>query len=81
MRRREFLGLLSSLSVASSPAWARSTLRQSTPYSISLAQWSFHRALRGGRMEALDFPVVTKRDYGIDAVEYVNQFFFEQGGR
>ena len=26
-------------------------------------------------MTNLDFPVVAKKDYGIDAVEYVNQFF------
>ena len=26
-------------------------------------------------MDNLDFPVVAKRDFGIDGVEYVNQFF------
>lgn len=45
---------------------------------ISLAQYSFHRALfkRNGYkpMDALDFPKVTK-NLGIDAVEYVGHFF------
>lgn len=44
-------------------------------YKISLAQWSLHRTLFDGKLEALDFPVAAKRDFGIDAVEYVNQFF------
>jgi L-ribulose-5-phosphate 3-epimerase len=47
-------------------------------FSISLAQWSFHRALfgrQGTKMDNLDFARTAKREYGIDAVEYVNQFF------
>jgi sugar phosphate isomerase/epimerase len=44
-------------------------------FKISLAEWSFHRALRAGEMDNLDFPLVAKRDYGIEGVEYVNVFF------
>jgi sugar phosphate isomerase/epimerase len=44
-------------------------------FKISLAEWSLHRALGAGELDNLDFPVVARRDYGIDAVEYVNQFF------
>ncbi len=44
-------------------------------YRISLAQWSLHRALRSGKLNNLDFPRVAREHYGIDAVEYVNQFF------
>lgn len=43
-------------------------------FEISLAEWSFHKALFAGQMTNLDFPAVA-RDYGIGAVEYVNQFF------
>ncbi|QOI99266.1 MAG: sugar phosphate isomerase/epimerase [Phycisphaeraceae bacterium] len=43
-------------------------------FSISLAQWSFHRALYAGTMDHLDF-APTARGLGIDAVEYVNVFF------
>ena len=42
---------------------------------ISLAQWSLHRALEAGKLDNLDFPAKTKKDFGIDAVEYVNGFF------
>jgi len=44
-------------------------------FDISLAQWSLHRTHFGGKLDALDFPVASKRDFGISAVEYVNQFF------
>jgi sugar phosphate isomerase/epimerase len=42
---------------------------------ISLAQWSLHRALQSGKLDNLDFPLKAKKDFGIDAVEYVNGFF------
>jgi sugar phosphate isomerase/epimerase len=44
-------------------------------FDISLAEWSLHRALFGKKMTNLDFPVAAKKEYGISAVEYVNQFF------
>ena len=44
-------------------------------FRISLAQWSLHRALKGGKMDNLDFAATTKKEFGIEAVEYVNQFF------
>lgn len=44
-------------------------------YTISLAQWSYHRAVRSGVMSTIDFPGVALRDHGIDAVEYVSTLF------
>lgn len=44
-------------------------------YKISLAEWSLHRALRAGQLDNLDFAKTAKNDYGIEAIEYVNQFF------
>lgn len=44
-------------------------------FKISLAQWSLHKTLFAGEMDNLDFAAVTKNEFGIDAVEYVNQFF------
>jgi len=44
-------------------------------FRISLAEWSLHRTIFAGTLDHLDFARVAKRDYGIDAVEYVNQFF------
>lgn len=44
-------------------------------FQISLAEWSLHRALFAGQMDHLDFPRVARLDYGIGAIELVNQFF------
>jgi sugar phosphate isomerase/epimerase len=44
-------------------------------FNISLAEWSLHKALFSGAMTNLDFPEVAKKQYGFEAVEYVNQFF------
>ena len=44
-------------------------------FKISLAQWSLNKALFGGKLNNLDFAKVAKEEFGIDAVEYVNQFF------
>jgi len=42
---------------------------------ISLAQWSLHRALEKGLVQAVDFAQIAQNTYGINAVEYVNQFY------
>lgn len=47
-------------------------------FKISLAEWSLHKAIFGGKMTNLDFPVKAKKEFGIDIVEYVNQFFKER---
>ena len=44
-------------------------------FRISLAEWSLNRMLFAGELDNLDFPQMAREDYGIDAVEYVNQFF------
>ena len=47
---------------------------KASPFKISLAEWSLHKALFANEMTNLQFPVVS-RELGIEAVEYVNQFF------
>src|ERR1051326_1409245 len=44
-------------------------------FEISLAEWSFHKTLFANKITNLDFPVIAKNTYGINVVEYVNQFF------
>lgn len=44
-------------------------------FKISLAQWSLHRTINSGKLDNLDFAKVSKEELGIDAIEYVNQFF------
>ena len=81
MFRRQFLQTAAA-SVAATALMTRDSqadhhLSGEAPFKISLAEWSLHRTLRdkSKNMTNLDFPRVTKREFGIDAVEYVNQFF------
>jgi L-ribulose-5-phosphate 3-epimerase len=55
---------------------ALSAAEESKPlFKISLAEWSLHRTLFDGKMDNLEFPAFAKKEFGIEAVEYVNQFF------
>ena len=47
-------------------------------FEISLEQWSLHRSLYSGELDHLDFAKISKENFGIDAIEYVNSFFFEK---
>jgi sugar phosphate isomerase/epimerase len=55
-------------------------------FSISLAQWSLHRYFKrwtdagytGGKEDPLDFPVITRNEFSIDGLEYVNTFYYEK---
>ena len=44
---------------------------------ISLAQWTLNKEIREGMIDNLDFAKVAS-DHGIEAVEYVNQFFMDK---
>jgi L-ribulose-5-phosphate 3-epimerase len=55
------------------------TVQNDPAFKISLAQWSLRQFHRDGTLPAVDFPVYTKKTFGIDAVEYVNQFFPSDG--
>ncbi|WP_165073680.1 sugar phosphate isomerase/epimerase family protein [Paludisphaera rhizosphaerae] len=44
-------------------------------FKISLAEWSLHKALQAKKIDNLDFPKIAREEYGIEGVEYVNQFF------
>lgn len=48
---------------------------EDSPFRISLAEWSLHRALRADEMTNLDFPVKAAKDFGICGVEYVSTYF------
>jgi len=47
-------------------------------FKISLAEWSLHRMLYSGELDHLDFCSFTREQFGLDAVEYVNSFFFDK---
>ena len=80
MNRREFVKQ-SSLAVGAMSASASVGCQSlaggssNSLYDISLAQWSLNRQFFGGKLNALDFAKVTKEEFDLDAIEYVNQFF------
>ena len=73
MLRRDFLAASAGLALAGLARAADDTKKPL--FDISLAEWSFNKSLFGKKMTNLDFPAVAKKDFGISAVEYVNQFF------
>jgi L-ribulose-5-phosphate 3-epimerase len=77
MNRREFL-VRSTAAAVLAGRHAGALADDATPaplYKVSLAQWSFHRALFAKQMDHLDFVRIAREDFGIEAVEYVNGFF------
>ncbi|MFN2315952.1 MAG: sugar phosphate isomerase/epimerase family protein [Gemmatimonadales bacterium] len=78
--RRIFLehAATATAALAGLPALARPLAamgRTNRLFEISLAQWSLHRTFRRGRMEHIDFAQITREEFGISAIEYVNTFF------
>ena len=73
MNRRDFLA--GTLAFGASAVLPASQPKTKPWFTISLAEWSLHRTIFGGEMTNLDFPLVAREKYGIDAIEYVNQFF------
>ena len=74
LTRRSFVAAVATL--AATPRLARAVDPVAAPrFKISLAEWSLHKTLFAGKLDNLDFPKAAKQQFGIDAVEYVNQFF------
>lgn len=83
LSRRDFLAasagvvLTPHINIAAEPAVSPAA----EPFKISLAQWSLHRAFRAkgdGKLDPLKFAEISVKDYGINAIEYVNQFYADK---
>ena len=72
---KQFVQLTAGVSVAGLTGQQSFAAVKEPLFKISLAEWSLHRALFAKQLDHLDFAKVAKNDYGISAVEYVNQFF------
>ncbi len=80
-QRREFLkkslALTAGISIFSRLPELKAMVRPADNlfFKISLAEWSFNKELFAKKMDNLDFPSRAKNEFGIDGVEFVNQFF------
>jgi len=78
--RRDFL-TRSAAATALAALATRTSFAATKPeelFQISLAQWSLHRSFNKSAkvpLDPLNFARIAHVDYGIDAVEYVNQFY------
>jgi sugar phosphate isomerase/epimerase len=86
LSRREFLARSATVAAgvavsnAVHPQLVQAGGQSTSPlFKISLAQWSLNRAFFGrGKVEKLDplkFAEIAHKTFGIDAIEYVNQFY------
>ena len=81
MNRRNFIKRSAAITGGLALSGFGSTLLSGSdnlPFKISLAEWSLHRALHSKKIDHLDFISLTKTEFGLDAVEYVNSFFFDK---
>lgn len=77
LSRRSFLStsIAAAGAVAATSTAFANVLRPAAKFEISIAEWSLHRALFDKKIDHLDFSRIAKKEFGIEAVEYVNQFF------
>ncbi len=77
LSRRSFLA--SSVAAAAAgvvgSAASAALVRPAAKFEISIAEWSLHKTLFAKKLDHLDFAMTAKKEFGIEAVEYVNQFF------
>ncbi|HPR01202.1 MAG TPA: TIM barrel protein [Saprospiraceae bacterium] len=75
MKRRKFLQNSAIYGAGMMIAPSVMNMEKDLFFKISLAEWSFHKALFAKEIDHLDFAKIAKQQYGIEGVEYVNQFF------
>jgi sugar phosphate isomerase/epimerase len=75
LNRRDFFKLTGASAFALAlPLPIAVAVDDSTPFKISLAEWSLHKNLFGGKMINLDFPRISREEFDIDTIELVDQF-------
>jgi len=81
INRRSFLQTSAALAAGTVLVPTSKTLLARSPdeplFKISLAEWSINKPLFAGTIDHLDFPKIARAN-GIEAVEYVNQFFMDK---
>lgn len=71
-RRHLFKGAALTAGAAGLPIPSPAAAPGGKKFRISLAEWSFHRAIRCRLMTNLDFPRIAREQFGIEGLEFVN---------
>lgn len=79
MNRRTFISnaTIAGTALASGMLTRQASAGEKPLFKISLAQWSLHKGFFDGTYDTLDFARIAREKFGIEAIEYVNQFYFE----
>ena len=81
MNRREFLAISAAgvgyMALGPFPKAAAAEAGEE-PFKISLAEWSLNHSLFAKKISNLDFPKIARKEFDIDCVEYVDQFFADK---
>jgi len=83
MERREFIKKSSAVAIAGTLAGPQIASSMNQPnsealFDISVAQWTLNKKLFKKEIDHLDFASIAKKELGINAIEYVNQFFMKK---
>ena len=78
MKRRKFIEISSKIAGAVTILNFSSCMNKVIPFKISLAEWSLHRSIWNKKIDHLDFAELSTKSFGINAIEYVNTFFFDK---
>ena len=78
MDRRHFLKSAATVTAGLALPVGLSCENKKMEFKISLAEWSLHRMLYSGELDHLEFCVIAREQFDLDAVEYVNSFFFDK---
>ncbi|MFN0111260.1 MAG: sugar phosphate isomerase/epimerase family protein [Blastocatellia bacterium] len=73
--RRDFIKQSAAAGIALAAGETLANAAAKQVFKISLAEWSLHKALFKKDLDNLDFAKTAKQDFGISAIEFVNQFF------
>ena len=79
MDRRHFLKSAATVAAGFAlPVGLSCENKKKMEFKISLAEWSLHRMLYSGELDHLEFCEIAREQFDLDAVEYVNSFFFDK---
>lgn len=78
LSRRQFLSTSTAIAAAALLHRTAGAAQKDPLYRVSLAQWSLNKSFFSGKLDPLDFAKVTREEFDIDGIEYVNQFFMDK---